>query len=49
LVGVGYNGLVKHKSGINLLPQAQFWIGLPLHAIVSLQSFFNEMMIIQMY
>ncbi len=35
LVGAIYNGLVKHRSGINLIPQAEFWIGLPLHAIVS--------------
>jgi hypothetical protein len=35
IIGASYNGLVKHRSGINLLPQTQFWIGLPLYAIVS--------------
>ena len=35
IVGVAYNGLVNHKSGVHLLPQAQFWIGLPVNAIVS--------------
>jgi hypothetical protein len=33
LIGAAYNGLVKHRSGINLIPNAKFWIGLPLHAI----------------
>jgi len=33
IVGVSYNAFVKQRSGINLLPQAQFWIGLPLNAI----------------
>ena len=33
--GVLYNAFVKHQTGINLLPQAQFWIKLPLHAIVN--------------
>ncbi|CAF0955997.1 unnamed protein product [Adineta ricciae] len=33
LVGVAYNGLYKHKSGIHLIPQAEFWISLPLLAI----------------
>ncbi|CAF1195935.1 unnamed protein product [Rotaria sp. Silwood1] len=31
--GLLYNGFVQHKSGLNLLPHAQFWIGLPLYAI----------------
>jgi hypothetical protein len=35
IVGAIYNGLVKHRSGINLIPNAKFWIGLPLYAIVS--------------
>lgn len=35
VVGMTYNGLVKRQSGINLLPHAQFWISLPVHAIVS--------------
>lgn len=35
VIGAIYNGLVKHRSGINLIPHAQFWIGFPLHAIVS--------------
>ncbi|CAF0941553.1 unnamed protein product [Adineta ricciae] len=33
LVGVAYNGLYKHKSGVHLIPQAEFWISLPLLAI----------------
>jgi len=33
VVGIGYNAFVKHRSGIHLLPQAHFWIGLPLSAI----------------
>ena len=32
--GAIFNRLVKHRSGINLVPHAQFWIGLPLLAIV---------------
>ncbi|CAF1331606.1 unnamed protein product [Rotaria sordida] len=32
-VGMIYNGLIKNQSGINLLPNTQFWIGLPLNAI----------------
>ena len=35
IIGAIYNGLVKHRSGINLLPNAQFWISLPLYMIVS--------------
>jgi len=33
VVGITYNAFVKHRSGIQLLPQAKFWIGLPLNAI----------------
>ncbi|CAF0998067.1 unnamed protein product [Adineta steineri] len=33
LIGMAYNGFVKHKSGVNLIPQASFWIGLPIHII----------------
>ncbi|UJR09546.1 hypothetical protein I4U23_013783 [Adineta vaga] len=38
IVGIGYNGLVKHQSGINLIPNAEFWVGLPLHAITGCRT-----------
>lgn len=33
IFGALYNGCIKHRSGIHLIPQAQFWIGLPLYMI----------------
>ena len=39
LVGVAYNGLYRHKTGVHLIPQAEFWISLPLLAIVRINIF----------
>ncbi len=35
IVGISYNAFFRQRSGLTLLPQAQFWVGLPLYFIVS--------------
>lgn len=41
VVGMLYNGLYKKQTGIRLLPNATFWIGLPLFAIEGCRTSFG--------
>ncbi|CAF3409555.1 unnamed protein product [Rotaria socialis] len=36
--GMIYNGLIQHQSGIKVIPNAQFWIGLPLYFIEGVRT-----------
>jgi hypothetical protein len=41
IVGMGYNILIAHKTGVEIIPHHKFWLSLFLYSLVILLSIFN--------